>query len=272
MSNSATRYFKLVIFHDPVWLFNEFLQGKVRFGWGGPGMDLRVISKKSMETRSPDERMTWRYAQFLLNRLKPGDRLVLQFEQPMRKFLIGEVIAPGYDFTTPEMADFNHVVHCNPLTENFIPLDSQCVTSSLRHDLVKRGQYYEIYPELSISQLDRIVGEKLWSKPEGMAIRSSVHDMQDTEAEIRTQTIKAIAQRWKAKDFEIFCELLCKNIPSVEVKSRKDVFKGWDLLLRILNPITGSLLLDDVPAQCKNYYDYGTVDSNLPIEVLVRCI
>ena len=70
--NILKRYFKLVILRESAWLFKEFLNGRVRFGWGGPGMDLRVVCKKSIEMRSPDERMTWRYAQFLLNRLLLG--------------------------------------------------------------------------------------------------------------------------------------------------------------------------------------------------------
>jgi hypothetical protein len=50
----------------------------------------------------------------------------------------------------------------------------------------------------------------------------------------------------------------------VEVIERSDRGKGWDLLIRILNPITGTPLLENVPVQCKNYSgevsDFNAID------------
>ncbi len=273
MNEELKTYYKIVaLCDDTKWIVSEFQNGRIRFGWSGPGMDLRNIDKKALEKRSPEERMTWRYTQFLLNKLHSGDRLVLQFEQPMRHFLIGEVVSPGYEFDTNARPDFNHIVHCRPLTKEPILIDAQCVPLSLRHDLSKRGQYYAIYPEIAIRQLNRIINERLWDGPEAKATRDFSDDLKDTVSEVRSQILKAIAERWKAKDFERFCELLCNHVPFIEVQTRKDSFKGWDLLLRILNPITGESLLEDVPAQCKNYYGNDVVASDEPIMDLARCI
>ena len=156
------RYFKLVALRDPsLWLFDEFRAARVRFGWSWPGTDLREIRKKPLLDRTDRERISWRYTKFLLEKLKAGDRLVLQFEKPMRKFLIAEVAERGYDFASPPQDEFNHIVHCRPLTDDFIPISAKCVPSYLRHDLTKRGHYYEIYPADSVTQLDRIVNEQI---------------------------------------------------------------------------------------------------------------
>ena len=83
----TTRYFKLVSLHDRDWLAAEFKAGRVRFGWSWPGTDLRKLREKDDLTN--DERITWRYTKFLIERLEPGDRIVCQFEQPLREFWIG---------------------------------------------------------------------------------------------------------------------------------------------------------------------------------------
>ncbi len=41
-------------------------------------------------------------------------------------------------------------------------------------------------------------------------------------------------------------------------------------MVRVINPITGSILVDEVPVQCKNYT--GQVDTLSPIDDLVRSI
>jgi hypothetical protein len=84
------RYFKLVCLHedDPKWYLKEFLEGRARYGWSGPGSDLHTIRAKG-DDRTPDEKQTWRYTQFLIERIKVGDRIVVQVEQPLRNFLIG---------------------------------------------------------------------------------------------------------------------------------------------------------------------------------------
>ena len=56
----------------------------------------------------------------------------------------------------------------------------------------------------------------------------------------------------------------------MEIKERKDAGRGWYLLVRIVNPITETILLDDVPVQCKNYT--GLVTTLQPIDDLERCI
>jgi hypothetical protein len=159
-----SHYFKLVCLHDdPKWYLAEFLSGRARFGWSGPGSDLRVIKTKidAGLWREPTEQeaVTWRYTKFLIERLKVGDRVVIQTEQPLRTFLLGEVLKPSYQFSPGDLPDFNHVVHVKPLTAEPIPINTKAVSASLKHDLSKRGHYYEIYPEESVRELDSIVNK-----------------------------------------------------------------------------------------------------------------
>jgi len=56
----------------------------------------------------------------------------------------------------------------------------------------------------------------------------------------------------------------------VELADPTDRGQGWDLLLRVINPITDTILPDEVPAQCKNYQ--GPVRTMKPIEDLERCV
>lgn len=64
--------------------------------------------------------------------------------------------------------------------------------------------------------------------------------------------------------------MLLRKVDHIEVKEFRDSGKGWDLLVRIINPLTQTILLDDVPVQCKNYA--GDVTSLAPIDDLERCI
>ena len=146
------RYFKLVCLSDPAWLVGEFRNGRARFGWSPPGTDLREIRKKEWGTWSEEQRVAWTYTKFLLERVRPGDRIVVQLEQPLERFLIGEVIEPGYEFSPGTLDDFNHVLNVRPLTTDPLPVNSKDVSGALKHDLSKRGQYYEIYPERSLEE------------------------------------------------------------------------------------------------------------------------
>src|SRR5687768_6094740 len=115
------RYFKLVCLHDkPNWYIQEFQNGRARFGWSGPGRDLRILRQKC--ERSEDERITWSYSKFLLERIVVGDRVVVQVDQPLQRFLIGEVIDPGYGFSPGDLEDFNHVLHVHVLTPEPVPI------------------------------------------------------------------------------------------------------------------------------------------------------
>jgi hypothetical protein len=154
------RYFKLVCLHDdPQWYLEEFRQGRARYGWSGPGSNLRSIKARidagEWKNRTDDEVQAWSYTQFLIERVGIGDRVVVQTEQPIRTFLIGEVIPPGYEFSPGDLDDFNHVLHITPITREAIPINSKAVTATLKHDLSKRGHYYEIYPEDSIREPQR---------------------------------------------------------------------------------------------------------------------
>lgn len=73
------RYFRLICTHeDPKWYIEEFRAGRVRFGWSDPGCDLREMHKKDWVTWSDDQRVTWSYSKFLVERVVPGDRVVVQ--------------------------------------------------------------------------------------------------------------------------------------------------------------------------------------------------
>ncbi len=265
------RYFKLVCLHeDAAWYTREFLSGRARFGWSAPGLDLRKIVMKNPSERSEDERVTWRYTGFLRERIEPGNRLVIQTEQPLQRFLIGEVIEPGYDFAPGDLEDFNHLLHAKPLTSEPIPINSKAVTAALKHDLSKRGQYYEIYDEDSISELDQIVDQLLLGTIELATIRTEDDTLDQTLRSIKRRIVDEISRKWPSKDFERFCELLCKQVGYIEIKTRQDTGKGWDLLLRIINPLTRTTLIDDVPVQCKNYS--GEVNSEQAIDDLERCV
>jgi hypothetical protein len=269
------RYFKLVCLHeDPKWYLKEFLEGRARFGWSGPGSDLRSIKAKmdagKWRDRTDNEAQAWSYTRFLIERIAVGHRVVVQTEQPLRNFLIGEVIAPRYDFTPGDLDDFNHVLHIIPLTREAIPINLKAVTGALKHDLSKRGHYYEIYPEDSVHELDTVV-EQLASKTLDLtSTRTDDDTLDDTLRRAKDHIIREISVRWRGKDFERFCERICKSLDYVEVKERSDRGKGWDLLIRIINPITETILLDDVPVQCKNYT--GDVWDNRAINDLERCI
>ena len=233
-------------------------------------MDLQRIRAKDNDQRSDDERITWRYTKFLVERIVPGDRVVIQIEQPLQRFLIGEVVVPGYSFSPGSLTDFNHLLSIKPLTPDPIPVNSKAVTAALKHDLSKRGQYYEIYPERSIRELDVIVEQISAHKLDLTTTRTDSDTMDQTLNDAKRHIIEEISRRWPSKDFERFCEFLCEKVDYIEAKERRDSGKGWDLLIRIINPLTQEVLLDDVPVQCKNLS--GEVLTHGPIHDLERCI
>jgi len=263
-------YFKLVCLREKTdWLLKEYKSGRIRFGWSWPGSDLKEIGKKSFEEMSDDEKITWRYTQFLINRVEPSDRVVLQFERPLRRFLIAEIIGP-YQYAEIEEDDFNHILPCRPVTPEYIDIESSIVSRSLRHDLSKRGHYYEIYPEDSIKELDALISEEKWNSPEYKEKWTEQIELARTRDNLIENTIQTISKKWKGKDFEIFASKLLKSIDGIEVKAWSDSGKGWDLQIRIFDPISNEILYDDVPVQCKNYE--GLVETEKPIEDLERCV
>ena len=218
-----SRYFKLVSLNDPAWIVREFGEGRVRFGWSPPGTDLREIKNLPWDKYSPEQRVTWRYTKFLLERVSPGDRVLVQPEQLMERFLIGEVIAPGYAFAPGTLEDFNHLLHVRPLTPSPIPVNSKAVSAALKHDLSKRGHYYEVYPEPSIQELDRLVEAAQSSTLALGGIRSDEDTRDKTLKAIKQAIVKEISRQWPVHDFERFCESLCNTLDYVEVKERKEV-------------------------------------------------
>lgn len=268
------RYFKLVCLSEkPEWYLEEFFAGRVRFGWSGPSSDLRYIREKRLtdwDSLSNDQKVTWQYSQFLVERIVPGDRVVVQTEQPLRSFLIAEVVAPGYEFSPGDLDDFNHLLHSRPLTSRPIPINSIAVSAALKHDLSKRGNHYEIYPKDSVEELDHLVQKVDSDEIDLIKIRTDADTLDHTWRDTKRGIIREISRKWPSKNFERFCEALLRKIDNIEVKELRDNGKGWDLLIRIVNPITKTILLDDVPVQCKNFT--GEVTSHAPIDDLARCV
>jgi hypothetical protein len=263
------RYFKLVcLYKDAAFLLREFQSGRARFGWSPRGTDLR--KHKADEDQSDWEKKNRRYTKFLVERIEIGDRIVVQMEQPIRQFVIGEVVKPGYDVIAGKLKDFTHLLHVRPLTPKPIPVNLKEVTASLKHDLSKRGHYYEIYPAESTLELDKLVSKSSSRSLDLKAIRTDEDGRDRTLSAVKKEIASIVSKHWQSHNFEKFCEMLCNSIDNVEVKERKDRRKGWDIKVRILNPITRSILLDDVPVQCKNYS--GPVRGTQAIDDLERCI
>lgn len=235
--------------------------------------DLRRLREK-LERGEPlegGERVVWRYTQFLINRIEPDDRLIIQTERPLRQFLIAEVTGPyGFLGTKP---DFNHYLECRAITEKYVEIDR--VPQYVRHDLTKRGRYYQIYKkdaiygEDTIEYLDSMIEQKSWSR-EDWQQRTPAHETEDTNEEIIAKVIKIIHKRWPAEGFETFMKDLIGKMPGVEVVDSKASHKGWDFLIGIRDPCSGEFLHDHVPVQCKNYRD--KVISDEPIKDLKRCV
>ncbi|WP_100399156.1 restriction endonuclease [Bacillus sp. FJAT-44742] len=265
-----TRFYKLVAINnrDQEWMYKEFLDGRLHFGWSPPGSYLNILKNKSKNQMSNQEKVTWRYTQFLVNRIKKGDVLLIQFEQPLRKLLIAEV-TDGYDYATEEKEDFNHIIHCKPITKDFISIESKYVTKSLRHAITKRGQYYQIYPKEAIKNIEELIEEHLWEKNDYKEKLTNEIAISDTKTAIIETTIDMISKKWPGKAFEYFVEDLIKSIPGMAAAVR-DSGKGWDLLIQTTDPLSNEILLEGIPVQCKNYR--GIVTDKRPIRDLEKCI
>lgn len=273
------RYFKLVVCPyesgktPGEWVEKvrrQILDGKAHYGWSWIPMDpphgtadLRVLREKW--PHEGDERVVWRYTQFLIKHIKIGDRLIIQTAQPLHQFLIVEVTGP-YGFLGTE-SDFNHYLECKAITEEYVNIDP--VPQYVRHDLSKRGHYYQIYGEATIRYLDSIIERKSWSR-EDWKPKTHAHEKEETKDESIAEVIEIIRRRWPGRHFETFMKELIRKMPGVEVVGdSKDSHKGWDFLIRIQDPCAGDWLHDAVPVQCKNYK--GKVNSDEPINDLKRC-
>ncbi|MTI95754.1 MAG: hypothetical protein FH749_09780 [Firmicutes bacterium] len=262
------RYFKIVTLGGDKYssyLKEEIEQkGRVHFGWGWH--DLRQL--KNSQKLNDSEKVVWRYSKFMLERLNKGDRLVVQFERPLRKFMIVEV-SGEYGYNDPPGDDFNHFRPCRTLTP-LIDIDSAVVSRALRHDLSKRGHYYQIYSEDTIQELDELIKEEKWNAPQYSEKRTVEAEWADTIETVVPSTFEIIGRKWKATSFEQFVARLVENIPGIEVSRAGDSRKGWDMLIRIFDPLSGEIMFDEVPVQCKNHI--GIVNTERPIEDLKRCI
>jgi len=266
------RYFKLVCLwkERQSWLEEELRSGRIRFGWSPRESDLREIKKKvdASDQISQQQAVTWRYSQFLINRISNESRVIIQFEQPLRNFFIAEINGP-YDYSGKEV-DFNHILPCKLLAPESIDIYSSIISHALRHDLSKRGHYYEIYSDRSRNELEEIIKDEKWKSDQYRIKQSDELELAKTSEEILDKTAKSISEKWKAKDFEKFIHHLLAHIEGIEVKNRGDEKKGWDLKIQIIDPLTGLVIADDIPVQCKNFT--GEVMAEKPIEDLERSI
>ena len=153
-----------------------------------------------------NEKVVWRYTQFLVNRIQSGDFLILQFDQPLRKFLIAKV-TEGYDYEENELEDFNHIIHCKPITTDFVSIDSHYISKSMRHALTKRGQYYEIYPEETIKEINKLVKERIWEKEDFDTRKRTIADeMIESKEALKQKAIQVISTKWPSTEFEYLIE------------------------------------------------------------------
>ena len=249
------------------WIHRQLLKGRAPFGWSPPKMDLRRLQEKKKFNKA--EKECWSKGQFLINRIEIGDRLIIQTESPLRRFLIVEVTGP-YGFLGSE-DDFNHYLECKAITENYIAIDAEFIPAWVRHDLRKRGQYYQIYREETIRHFDSLIKQELWKKPEAKKKRTIGLEKKRMKMDVLEKIIPIISTRWPAKQFETFGKELIKIIPGVEVvPGSTDTHEGWDFLVNVWDPLSGEFLHEDVPVQCKNYRD--EVDIDKPIDDLQRSL
>lgn len=263
-------YFKFVSINpDPNWMKDELMNGRGRFGWSGKDCNLSIIRSLDNNERTDEQRITWTKTKFLVERLRVGDRLIIQLEQPLRQFYLAEVTGE-YFFDEQPKRDFNHIIPIRLICEHAISMSSRIVSNNMRNDLTKRGHYYCVYPEKTIRDLNEIIDGKLWLDEKSKESTSYLVEIEKTNEIIRNQCIETIRDTWKSKHFEEFVFRLMSAIPNIEATRLADSGKGWDLLIRIMDPISGNILHDDVPVQCKNFY--GEVTTVRPIEDLERSI
>lgn len=276
-----SRWFKLCCFNEDreEWMKQELLEGRLHFGWSPPGSDLRRLDDMSWgecdklilgnDEWSATGSEIYRTGQFLLNRIASTDRIAVQLTQPLREFYLFEVVE-GYDYPTLEQSDFNHILKGRPLAPGAITYFSKYVTNELRHALSKRGKYYQIYPEGALKELDEILESKLWTRNDIKDETSQSIEMMKLQDAVIDRTVTLIQQKWQSKYFEQFVADVLRNLPGIELKAEGDSGYGWDLTITIRDVLTGEVLLDDIPIQCKNYE--GLVSTTKPFEDLERAI
>lgn len=274
-----SNWFKLVCNNrdSEKWMIDELKEGKLRFGWSPPGSDLRILHEKDWNeldniTIGNDEwsesgRYIYNQSKFLLFRIQNNDRIIVQFTQPLREFYICEVTGEYY-CSGKEFKDFNHILPCKLIAENSIPLNSKYISNSLRHALTKRGKYYGIYPENAVKELNNLVDKKIWINKDLNDASSHEIEMDKTKDALIKNTIRLI-RNWESKHFESIMKDILNSVPTIEVKQDYDSGKGWDLLLKMEDPVTAAELYENIPVQCKNYS--GDVNTEKPLDDIKRC-
>jgi hypothetical protein len=270
-------WFKLLALNEGKedWMLEELKKGNLRYGWSPRGSNMFELDLHSwdeldeMILEAPDWEATgseiYRKGAFLINRITNADRIVVQLHSPLDEFYLFE-ITDGYAYSDPEYEEFNHILKGKLLNDKPMSKYSPVISNKLRHDLSKRGRYYQIYSDDSCKELNLIIENKAWKA--NVQVNETEFDRMNDE--IINHFIANIRKRWPAKEFEYFSINLLKEIDGVEIKENWDSHKGWDFTISIRDTLTGEILHDDIPVQCKNYE--GEVTSEIPIQDLERCL
>ncbi|GAA0866028.1 hypothetical protein [Paraclostridium tenue] len=250
------------------WMIDEIRQGRLRFGWSKKGNDLRVLANKKEKT--DEEKIAWRKAKFILEKLKKDDVLIVQLERPLRKFMVVKVVEVNgsiYDFDG-EQDDFNHIIYCKPITNNEVNIDSNYNSKIFKHDMTKRGSHYEIYNEDTIEEINYFIVHKIWEEPD-FNVKSILQiELEKTHEKLVSDVVKLLANDWKSKDFDILVSKVFSAIDGADVIIR-ELKDDWDILLEIKNPILNSKPIE-IPVICKNYS--GEINVEDTIRDLERCL
>jgi len=229
--------------------------------------DEKILTWPGSEASASD---IFRRGQFLINRIETHDRIVVQLASPMTQFFLFEV-GDGYDYGQPEENDdFNHILRGNAISTKPIPFYSKYISNELRHALVKRGKYYQIYPEGAIKDLDALWAMEVWNKPDVAIETDDSIDMLRFQDHVLKSTIEMIRTKWPSKYFEQFVADVLRGVDNVDVLSVTDSHQGWDLIITIRDTLDGEVSLSSIPVQCKNYC--GEADWKKPCEDLERAI
>lgn len=266
-------YYKLVCAGEnkSEWLFSEYLAGRVRFGYGWPECDLRILAQQDAETLTDNQLLAWHYAQFLINKLIYGDCLILQFEEPLNKIVIARV-TEGYDYDENEKEDFNQIVRCVPLCDKYIYLSCSAVSFSLYRCLSKKGEYFQIFAADAISEINSLIrGNGLKNDYSPQEQRTPV-GYSGAARRMSQNENKYAPQKQASLQFQNMVCALIENCDNFEVMKPDAGPQGCDLLMHIIDPLSREILHAEVPVLCKTNITDDVIPAILDeLETCVRC-
>jgi predicted Mrr-cat superfamily restriction endonuclease len=89
----------------------ELSAGRLRQGWGGKGLDLRLIDEKfrNKQPLTENERTTWNHCGLMLKNIQPEDLIAVKNVPSRDKFTIVKVTG-GYNFSIDKHDDYGHML------------------------------------------------------------------------------------------------------------------------------------------------------------------